>query len=871
MKYYFKSLDDVLEDLKSNKNGLSQDEVLRRIEKYGYNKLDEGKKDSLLKKVLKQLSDPMLIVLVIAAGISLFVSLYAGESFTDTIIIFFVVALNTFLGVYQESKAEKAIEALNNMTKSKTNVIRDGRIAKIESEGLVVGDIVVLEAGDAVPADLRILESFDLKVEEAALTGESEPVLKTSDIIDCLKEDIGLSDRKNMLYMGSTVVYGRCKGIVVSTGMATEMGRIANYIEKAEKEETPLQKKLNGLSKVLSILVVTICLLMFVSKTVLVGNFSLENIIDTFMLAISLAVAAIPEGLASVVTIQLALGVTKMAKNNAIIRKLTAVETLGCTQIICSDKTGTLTQNKMTVKETYADDEKLLFTALSLCNNATLGNDDFIGDPTEVALLEYSKKFFKLSEINIEYKRVAELPFSSERKMMSTIHSVESKYIQFTKGAPDVILERCSKYYKDGKLYELNDDIKRSFLEQNKDMAGRALRVLGASCRIYTEKPNLDDYNILESNLVFLGQAGMIDPVKDEAIDAVENCKKAGIRPVMITGDHKDTAIAIAKQLGIISDDSEAITGDEIDKLSDKEFESQIKKFSVYARVQPEHKVRIVNTWKNLGKVVAMTGDGVNDAPSIKNADIGVGMGKGGTDVTNNVADMVLSDDDFSTIVKAVKEGRKIYSNIQKSIQFLISSNISEVLVIFVSTILGLTVFTPIQILWINLISDTFPALALGMEPEESDLMKNKPRGRNESLFSNGVSFDIAYQGFLIAIITMVSYFIGHFMESGKFEMVKSSDGATMAFVTLCLAEMFHVLNMRSKRNSIFKLKKNNWFLFGSVAISFILVILVVYIPYVSDAFELQHVNIMELLVAILLAMTVIPIVEIIKFFQRKK
>ena len=874
MEYYFESEDDVLKNFNSNENGLSECEAKSRFIKYGPNRLKESKKETLLKKVLKQLSDPMLIVLIIAVFISGFVSFYFNEPFTDTIIILLVVVVNTILGVYQENKAEKAIDALNNMSKSMTKVIRGGNVFRIESEKLVPGDIVLLEAGDAVPADLRILQSFNLKVEESALTGESVPVEKISEKLNYKDKNkkINLADRKNMAYMGSTVVFGRAKALVLQTGMNTEMGKIAKFIDTSKKDETPLQKRLRHLSKILSLIVIFICIFIFAFKVLFMKNFSIDNIINTFMLAISLAVAAIPEGLATVVTIQLALGVTKMAKNKAIVRKLTAVETLGCTQIICSDKTGTLTQNKMTVVEAFSCDEGLLFKAFSLCNDVKQNsNKEFLGDPTEIALLDYSKKFFDINNLKEKYVRVKEIPFSSERKMMSTIHLEDkNKYVQFTKGALDVVLKRCSKYFKDGKIFDIDENFKNNILKKNKEMSEKALRVLCAAFKIYSEKPENEDENKLENNLIFLGLAGMIDPVRKEAIDSVKSCKQAGIRPIMITGDHKDTAVAIAKQLGIILDESEAITGDDLEELSDKEFESLIGKYSVYARVRPEHKVRIVNMWQKLGKVVAMTGDGVNDAPSIKNADIGIGMGQGGTDVTKNVSDMVLADDNFSTIVKAVKEGRRIYTNIQKSIQFLISSNISEVLVIFIATILGISAFSPLQILWINLISDTFPALALGMEHEEGDLMKKMPRKKDESLFSNGVAGDIFYQGIVLAIISVLAYFVGHFLEFKNWNLTDSQSGSTMIFVTLCLCEMFHVVNMRSQRNSIFALKNQNFYLLISCSIAFILVFVVVYTPELSKIFGLKALSLIEILSAILLSFSVIPIVELVKLVQRK-
>ena len=686
------------------------------------------------------------------------------------------------------------------------------------------------------------------------------------------KNDITLSERKNMVYMGSTVAYGRGRAVVVAIGMDTEMGKIANYIETAKEEKTPLQKRLNQLSKILSFTVIGICIFMFLFRIMSTQNFSIENLFDTFMIAISLAVAAIPEGLATVVTIQLAIGVTKMAKHNAIIRKLTAVETLGCTQVICSDKTGTLTQNKMTVTKTYCDNEKLLFTAFSLCSDAEIdSNGQVSGDPTEIALIKYAEKFFKKNELTNAYKRVSEAPFSSERKMMSTICSAPgNKFIPFTKGAPDVVLSRCTKYLKDGKTVDLTEEAKEEILNQNKLMADEALRVLGTACKNYKTKPKFHEPEEIENEMVFLGLAGMIDPVRDEALMAVVECKSSGIRPIMITGDHRDTAIAIARELGIIKDPSQTLTGDELENLNDEELLKAVSKYSVYARVQPEHKVRIVKAFKSLGQVVAMTGDGVNDAPSIKNADIGIGMGIVGTDVTKNVADMVLADDNFATIVTAVREGRRIYSNIQKAIQFLISSNISEIIAIFFATIFNFIILSPIHILWINLITDTFPALMLGMEKEEKGLMKQKPRDTKDGIFSGGISFDVIYQGILIAVITIMSYFVGHFLESGRWEITDSRDGMTMAFLTMSLAETFHAFNVRSTYQSLLKMRNQNLYLIGSMFFSLILINIVVFVPTFSKIFGMEQISSLEYIISVLLSISVIPTVEVVKAIKRK-
>jgi Ca2+-transporting ATPase len=769
MKEYLKSVDEVLVDNKSTFEGLSSSAADVRLEQNGKNKLAEGKKDSLIKRFLSQLADPMIIILIVAAVVSAITATFGGEgeSYADVIIILFVVIVNAVLGVYQESKAEKAIEALQEIAAATSKVIRDGKVIDVRSEDIVVGDIVVLEAGDSVPADCRIIENASMKIEESALTGESVPVTKTSDVIDPLgSDDVPLGDRKNMCYMGSNVVYGRGKAVVVATGMDTEMGKIANALTQAEDEQTPLQIKLNQLSKVLSILVLGICLFIFafdIVRSLIVGNsITLSSTLEFFMVAVSLAVAAIPEGLAAVVTIVLSIGVTKMSKRNAVIRQLTAVETLGCTQIICSDKTGTLTQNKMTVVEYKGTDEKLLATAMALCSDAQLQEDGSIkGEPTEAALVAYADSLgMKKYDLEANFPRVGEAPFDSSRKMMSTIHETENGFVQYTKGAPDVVLSLCTTAYVEGRRVPMTDEIKAAIMEQNKGMADNALRVLCAAMRTYKEMPN-ENADELEQDLCYIGLTGMIDPVRPEVIDAIKQCKSAGIRPIMITGDHKDTAVAIAKQLGIIVDSSQAITGADLNKLSDEELDKQIENFSVYARVQPEHKVRIVQAWKRNGKITAMTGDGVNDAPSIKNADIGIGMGITGTDVTKNVADMVLADDNFATIVAAVEEGRRIYDNIRNSIQFLLSSNLSEVLSIFFATIFGFTLFEPVHLLWINLITDCFPALALGLEKGEKDIMKRSPRDSKDGVFAGGMGADVAWQGIMVTVLTLVAYVLG--------------------------------------------------------------------------------------------------------------
>ncbi len=884
MKEYLKNVSQVYDEVKSGDNGLSSSEASARLEKNGKNKLAEGKKESLIHRFLKQLADPMIIILIVAAVISAVTAAVGGdgEGYADVIIIMFVVIINAVLGVYQESKAEKAIEALQEIAAATSKVIRDGKLTDIKSEDLVIGDVVVLEAGDSVPADCRIISSASMKIEEAALTGESVPVNKQVDEIDPLgSDDVPLGDRKNMCYMGSNVVYGHGKAVVVATGMDTEMGKIADALATAEEGQTPLQLKLNQLSKILSILVLGICVFIFafdIIRTIItsgIGAVSFESTLDTFMIAVSLAVAAIPEGLAAVVTIVLSIGVTKMSKRNAVIRQLTAVETLGCTQVICSDKTGTLTQNKMTVVEYKGSDEKLLASAMALCCDAELQDDGTIkGEPTEAALVAYANKL-EMPKYDLEksFPRVMEAPFDSMRKMMSTVHQTDNGFVQYTKGAPDVVLSRCTSYYEDGKSVPMTDEKRQEITAANKEMADKALRVLCCAMRIYKDKPESEEAEALEQELCYIGLTGMIDPVRPEVVDAIKECRAAGIRPIMITGDHKDTAVAIAKDLGIIEDESGAITGAELNKISDEDLMTEIEKYSVYARVQPEHKVRIVKTWKAKGKITAMTGDGVNDAPSIKNADIGVGMGITGTDVTKNVADMVLADDNFATIVSAVEEGRRIYDNIRNSIQFLLSSNLSEVVSIFIATLMGFTIFEPVHLLWINLITDCFPALALGMEKGERDIMKRNPRNSKDGIFAGGMGFDVVYQGLMVTLVTLLAYFfgtnqLGVTLAHGTPEVVHQN-GMTMAFLTLAMAEIFHSFNMRSRRQSIAKMGSINWYLVGAMVLSLVLSTAVIYIPFLADAFDFAHISLTEYGISLALAVCVIPIVEIVKAIQR--
>ena len=877
MKHYLSKAEEVLQTLNAGADGLTSGEALKRQEECGKNKLEEAKKTSIIKRFLLQLADPMILILIAAAVISaVTATIDGGEGYADVIIILVVVLINAILGVVQESKAEAAIEALQKMSAATSKVLRDGRISVVKSEDLVPGDVVILEAGDAVPADGRILESASLKIEEAALTGESVPVNKYSDPLQSGEDgkEIPLGDRKNMMYMGSTVVYGRGKAVVTEIGMKTEMGKIANALTLAEEGKTPLQIKLAQLSKTLTWIVLGICVFIFAFNIIKAGDFHFEPILDSFMVAVSLAVAAIPEGLATVVTIVLSIGVTKMSKRNAIIRKLTAVETLGCAQIICSDKTGTLTQNKMTVVDHFGDDEQLLGRAMALCSDAELDpeKNEATGEPTECALVNYANAIgLSKNALKAEYPRVSELPFDSMRKMMTTFHEHDGKIIQYTKGAPDEILKRCTHYIENGEIREMTDEYKNKILAANKEMADRALRVLSAAMREYDTLPEEPSSDTAENDLIFIGLTGMIDPIRPEVKAAIEECKSAGIRAVMITGDHRDTAVAIAKELGIIQDESQAITGAELNEMSDEELDRRIAEFGVYARVQPEHKVRIVNAWRKNGCITAMTGDGVNDAPSIKNADIGIGMGITGTDVTKNVADMVLADDNFATIVGAVGEGRRIYDNIRKAIQFLLGSNMSEVLSVFFSSIFGFVILKPVHLLWINLITDCFPALALGIEKGEADLMKRKPRNPKDGIFAGGLGIDVVYQGVLVSALTVLAFMIGNYFEHGVWSLFNadSGHGITMAFLTMSMAEIFHSFNMRSQRGSIFKLKTQNGILWGAGALSLVLTTLVIEVPFLADAFDFVSIGLKEYVIALGLAFAVIPIVEIVKLIQR--
>lgn len=871
MEYYRQPPSDTLHALDSTPDGLTPEQAAARLARDGRNVLTEPPKPSLVKRFFQQLADPMILVLLAAALISAITSAYAHESFADVIIILIVVIINAVLGVYQERKAEQAIAALKELSAAHSRVLRGGKLVTVPSEELVVGDVLVLEAGDAVPADARVLESASLRAEEAALTGESVPAAKSPDALTAAG-DIGLGDRSNMLYLGSSIVYGRGRAVVTATGMGTEMGRIADALTQTQERKTPLQLRLTQLSRILTWLVLGICAVVFAVGVLRTGTINGRVVLDTFLIAVSLAVAAIPEGLAAVVTIVLSIGVTNMSRRGAVIRRLTAVETLGCAQVICSDKTGTLTQNRMTVTECAGSDEHLLATVMALCVDAVHDpeTDTVTGEPTEAALVRWAvAQGLSPSALRAQYPRVAEAPFDSERKRMSTLHADGSSVVQYTKGAPDVLLPLCDRIWIDGRAEPMTDAHRAEIAARNHAMTGSALRVLAAAMRTYDALPGDTSPAALEQHLCFLGLTGMIDPVRPEVVDAIRACRSAGIRPIMITGDHVDTAKAIARELGLLGPGDEAVTGTELSAMDDETFSSRLGHISVYARVQPEHKTRIVRAWRNAGFVTAMTGDGVNDAPSIRAADIGIGMGITGTDVTKNVADMVLADDNFATIVGAVEEGRRIYDNIQRAIKFLLGSNMSEVLSIFTATMLGFTILEPVHLLWINLLTDCFPALALGMERAEPDVMSRPPRSARESIFAHGVGFDCVYQGVMCAILTLAAFFIGHHMEYGAWTLTNSPDGTTMAFLTLSMAEIFHSFNMRAHRASIFTLRTPNWTLVGAAAASLALTTLCIYVPFLADAFAFTAISAAEYAVAMGLAVLVIPVVELVKCVQR--
>ena len=888
MQRYLESTADVLDSLSAGIDGLSDAEAAKRLGENGKNKLASPPKDSMLKKFGKALLDPMIIMLLAAAVVSTATTVYQNvvqhqqESYADLFIILFVVIVNTMLSLMQESKAEQAIESLMEMTAATSRVLRSGKEKIVKSEDLVVGDVVLLEAGDAVPADCRVLESYSLKVEEAALTGESVPVSKLTDAL-MLREgqkDVPLADRKNMLYSGSTVVYGRGSAVVTAVGMDTEMGKIANALNLATEEKTPLQKRLSELSITLTKLVLGICVFVFLfgilRNTVLApsGVPVFETILDTFIIAVALAVAAIPEGLPAVTTIVLSIGVTAMSKRQALVRRLTAVETLGCTQIICSDKTGTLTQNKMTVVDSYTDDPVRLAKAMALCNDAKrgLGMHEAVGEPTECALVNHAHglRLYK-DELDEIFPRVGEAPFDSMRKMMSTLHAEEGNVYQYTKGACEMVLDRCTGFLRDGSVQPMSEEYKQMVRTRNKEFADRALRVLSAAYRVWDSKPESEEAEYLEKDMVFIGLVGMIDPCRPEVYAAVQECRSAGIRPVMITGDHKDTAVAIAKDLGILTEGTEATEGAALEDYTDEELVEAVPRFSVYARVQPEHKSRIVRAWQARGKIVAMTGDGVNDAPSIKVADIGIGMGITGTAVTKGVSDMVLADDNFATIVNAVEEGRKIYDNVRKVVQFQLTTNLAEIVAIFLSSMLGFRLLSAAHLLWINLVTDSAPGLALGMEPAEDGLMHRKPRAADESLFSGGSGVFVLIQGIFMGLLIIFAYLFGGYLENGRWAFAQSADGMTMAFLTCNLVEMFRAFSSRSLTGSMLKQKKQNFWLWGAMLWTLLLTCGVIFIPGVRSFFGFTAISGKGFLVALALSVTVLPVSEVIKAFQRRR
>ncbi|MGN1383916.1 MAG: cation-translocating P-type ATPase [Clostridia bacterium] len=897
--WFSKTVTETSEYFKTDlKKGLNLEGVEESRKKYGINELKAKKKKTLLIKFLEQFKDFMIIILIIAALVSGIIGYIENEGITDSIIILIVVIMNAIIGVAQESKAEKSLEALQKLSSHVAKVIRNGELIIIPSKELVPGDIVVLETGDYVPADLRIIEAVNLKVQEASLTGESVPVEKNIEAIS--DEKVGIGDRTNMLFASSLITYGRGKGIVVETGMNTEVGKIASIINDTNETETPLQEKLNKLGKTLGIGALIICAVIFV-----IGLLYGKNPLDMFMTAVSLAVAAIPEGLAAVSTIVLAIGVQRMVKKHAIVKKLPAVETLGSATVICSDKTGTLTQNKMTVQKIFYNNklvdipevnleeedavlEKLVYVSM-LCNDTKIGTDkQLTGDPTETALINMGFKLDFQPAIYEQMPRIKEIPFDSDRKLMTTVNKIGEKFVVCTKGGVDELLNRCTKYILNGEIKTDLDDYKNQIKENNEKMAKDALRVLAMGYKELDHEPTDEEMKDIENNLIYIGMVGMIDPPREEVKLAVQKCKTAGIKTVMITGDHKITAVAIAKALGILEKEDEAITGAELEEMSDEELTKNIRKYSVYARVSPEHKVRIVKAWQANGEIVAMTGDGVNDAPALKTADIGCAMGIVGTDVAKEAADVILTDDNFATIVSAVEEGRRIYDNILKAIQFLLSSNVGEIIVLFVailitpllSKIFGIDIhliepLLPIHILWINLVTDSLPALALAVDPAEKDIMKRKPIKPKKGVFTKGMIWRVVYQGVMIGIITLAAFVIGlgtknvPVIEGLTEQEVRVEIGQTMAFVVLALSELVHVFNIRNNKESIFKTKIfNNGKLILAILVSAILMFVILLIPGLRTIFSIPVLpmsNIVEIVILVLLPMV---IVEIFKLFK---
>ncbi|MCO4690228.1 cation transporter/ATPase [Streptococcus infantarius subsp. infantarius] len=875
--FYTQSKDETLETLKSSRDGLSTAEAQKRLDEFGHNELDEGEKRGLFAKFIDQFKDLMIIILLVAAALSVITEGMHG--LTDALIILAVVILNAAFGVYQEGQAEAAIEALKDMSSQIARVRRDGHVVEIDSRELVPGDIVMLEAGDVVPADMRLLEAASLKIEEAALTGESVPVEK--DLSVDVPADAGIGDRVNMAYQNSNVTYGRGVGVVVNTGMFTEVGKIADMLANADETDTPLKQSLNQLSKVLTYLIVGIAAVTFLISVFVRGEAPLNGL----MVAVALAVAAIPEGLPAIVTIVLSMGTTTLAKRNAIVRKLPAVETLGSTEIIASDKTGTLTMNQMTVEKVYTNGQLQNATSEISADNNTLRimnfandtkidpNGKLIGDPTETALVQFGLDHsFDISEVLKKEPRVAELPFDSERKLMSTIHKeADGKYLVAVKGAPDQLLKRVTRIEEDGQVRDITADEKKAILTVNKDLAKQALRVLMMAYKYVSEVPTLES-DIVESDLIFSGLVGMIDPERPEAAKAVAVAKEAGIRPIMITGDHQDTAEAIAKRLGIIEEDGQdhVFTGAELNELSDEEFQKVFKQYSVYARVSPEHKVRIVKAWQNEGKVVAMTGDGVNDAPSLKTADIGIGMGITGTEVSKGASNMVLADDNFATIIVAVEEGRKVFSNIQKSIQYLLSANMAEVFTIFFATLFGWDVLQPVHLLWINLVTDTLPAIALGVEPAEPDVMTHKPRGRKSNFFDGGVMGAIIYQGIFQTLLVLGVYGWALMFPEHASNRMMHEDALTMAFATLGLIQLLHAFNVKSVYQSIFTVGafRNRTFN-RAIPVAFLLLMVTITVPGFNQLFHVSHLSVTQWLAVIIGSLLMVVLTEIVKVIQR--
>lgn len=898
-KWYNKKIEEIEQKLETDKEkGITTEEVKKRKEKYGLNELKAKKKKSLLQKFIEQFKDFSIIILIIAAIVSGVVGVAQGEGVTDTIIILIVVIVNAIIGVSQEAKAEKSLEALQKLTDHATKVIRNGILEVVPAKELVPGDVVVLDTGDYIPADLRVIEAVNLKSQESSLTGESVPVEKTPEVIE--ETEVGIGDRTNMLFSSSLITYGRGKGIVVETGMTTEVGKIAGMLENAEEQSTPLQDKLNGLSKTLGMAALVICVIIFG-----IGIIQGKEPIHMFMSAVSLAVAAIPEGLAAVSTIVLAIGVQKMVKKNAIVKRLPAVETLGSSTVICSDKTGTLTQNKMTVEKIFwnnavreagniqsneIDDEltKLIYANM-LCNDTKISSDGTLtGDPTETALVDMAFKLNFDPTIYDTMPREDEIPFDSDRKLMTTVNNVNGKYIVYTKGGIDELLTRCTAYELNNQIYEEIDVYSNKIREENEKMAKQALRVLGCAYKELNHKPTKEEMQNIESDLIFIGMVGMIDPPREEAKKAVDKCKTAGIKTVMITGDHKITATAIAKKLGILENDDEAITGADLENMTDEELEKNVRKYSVYARVSPEHKVRIVKAWQKNGEIVAMTGDGVNDSPALKTADIGCAMGMVGTDVAKEAADVILTDDNFATIVSAVEEGRRIYDNILKVIQFLLSSNIGEIVVLFLATLLtplfanwfGITdishleILLPIHILWINLVTDSLPALALAFDPANKGIMERKPSKAGKSVFTKGMTWRVIYQGAMIGLLTLSAFAIGlattkEPINGLTLDESKIEVGQTMAFVTLALSELVHVFNVRDNKNSIFKTGIfNNMKLMGAIIVSALLVFVILAVPQLRTIFSIPVLptqNIVELICLILAPIVIVEIFKLLK------